>query len=93
MTRRTPSGDGLCADRDRSSLADSRHAPTFPPGFLWGTAISGFQTEAGGVPANGDTGSDWWVWAHDPTNIAQRLRQRRPARRTARASTTATRAT
>jgi beta-glucosidase/6-phospho-beta-glucosidase/beta-galactosidase len=41
----------------------------FPPGFLWGTAVSGFQTEAGGVPANGDTGSDWWVWAHDPTNI------------------------
>ncbi|MCC6766493.1 MAG: glycoside hydrolase family 1 protein [Deltaproteobacteria bacterium] len=41
----------------------------FPPGFLWGTAISGFQTEAGGVPANGDPGSDWWVWVHDPTNI------------------------
>jgi beta-galactosidase len=22
------------------------------------------------VPANPDTGSDWWVWAHDPDNIA-----------------------
>jgi len=44
---------------------------TFPAGFLWGTAISGFQTEAGGVPANGDTGSDWWVWAHDSTNISE----------------------
>jgi beta-glucosidase/6-phospho-beta-glucosidase/beta-galactosidase len=41
----------------------------FPAGFLWGTAVSGFQTEAGGVPANGDANSDWWVWAHDPTNI------------------------
>jgi beta-glucosidase/6-phospho-beta-glucosidase/beta-galactosidase len=41
----------------------------FPPGFLWGTAVSGFQTEAGGTPANADPGSDWWVWAHDPTNI------------------------
>ncbi len=41
----------------------------FPPGFLFGTAVSGFQTEAGGVPANGDMASDWWVWSHDPTNI------------------------
>jgi beta-glucosidase/6-phospho-beta-glucosidase/beta-galactosidase len=48
----------------------SRARADFPPGFLWGTAISGFQTEAGGIPANGDAGSDWWVWAQDPTNIA-----------------------
>ncbi len=41
----------------------------FPPGFLWGTAVAGFQTEAGGVPSNADVGSDWWVWAHDATNI------------------------
>ena len=41
----------------------------YPPGVLWGTAISGFQTEAGGVPPNGDPGSDWWVWAHDASNI------------------------
>jgi beta-glucosidase/6-phospho-beta-glucosidase/beta-galactosidase len=41
----------------------------FPPGFLWGTAISGFQTEMGGDPSGNDTGSDWWVWAHDPDNI------------------------
>lgn len=41
----------------------------FPPGFLWGTAISGFQTEAGGVPVNGDPGSDWWVWTRDPFNV------------------------
>ena len=42
----------------------------FPNGFLWGTAISGFQTEMGGDPAGNDTQSDWWVWAHDPDNIA-----------------------
>ena len=48
-------------------------APThaaFPPGFLWGTANSGFQSEAGGLPDNGDPGSDWWVWTHDPSNVA-----------------------
>src|SRR5262245_25629902 len=41
----------------------------FPPGFLWGTAISGFQNEAGGAPSNGDPGSDWWVWTRDANNI------------------------
>jgi beta-galactosidase len=42
----------------------------FPPGFLWGTAISGFQTDMGGSPASNDPNSDWWVWTHDPANIA-----------------------
>ncbi len=42
----------------------------FPPGFLWGTAISGFQTEMGVDPANDDTNSDWWAWVHDPDNLA-----------------------
>jgi beta-glucosidase/6-phospho-beta-glucosidase/beta-galactosidase len=41
----------------------------FPPGFLWGTAISGFQSDMG-VGAPDDPNSDWWVWAHDPDNIA-----------------------
>ena len=40
----------------------------FPPGFLWGTAISGFQSDMG-VGAPDDANSDWWVWAHDPDNI------------------------
>ena len=40
----------------------------FPPGFLWGTAIAGFQSDMG-VGAPNDTNSDWWVWAHDPGNI------------------------
>jgi len=44
---------------------------TFPRGFLWGTANAGFQYEAGGSPSNADRGSDWWVWSHDPTNIAK----------------------
>ena len=41
----------------------------FPKGFLWGTAISGFQSDMG-VDAPNDEGTDWWVWAHDPQNIA-----------------------
>ena len=45
------------------------HARDFPRNFLWGTAISGFQTEAGGRPDHRDTRSDWWVWSHDRTNI------------------------
>jgi beta-glucosidase/6-phospho-beta-glucosidase/beta-galactosidase len=41
----------------------------FPPGFLWGTAISGFQSDMGvGTPT--DPNSDWWVWAHDFDNIS-----------------------
>jgi beta-glucosidase/6-phospho-beta-glucosidase/beta-galactosidase len=44
-------------------------ARDFPEGFLWGTAIAGFQTEAGGRPSNADTRSDWWVWSHDRSNI------------------------
>ena len=41
----------------------------FPKGFAWGTAISGFQAEAGGRPSNVDTRSDWYRWATDPENI------------------------
>jgi len=55
-----------------SSAAGSALGATvqrFPHGFLWGTAISGFQTEMG-RRRNEDRGSDWWVWAHDPANIA-----------------------
>jgi beta-galactosidase len=47
-------------------------ARDFPRDFLWGTAISGFQTEAGGRPAHADRGSDWWVWSHDRANIERR---------------------
>jgi beta-glucosidase/6-phospho-beta-glucosidase/beta-galactosidase len=41
----------------------------FPPTFLWGTAVSAFQSEMG-VGAPNDENSDWWEWAHDPGNIA-----------------------
>jgi beta-galactosidase len=44
-------------------------ARDFPRGFLWGPAISAFQTEAGGRPAHADRRSDWWVWSHDALNI------------------------
>jgi beta-glucosidase/6-phospho-beta-glucosidase/beta-galactosidase len=45
-------------------------AAEFPPGFLWGTAISGFQTEAGRRATNDDPRTDWWAWVHDADNIA-----------------------
>jgi beta-galactosidase len=41
----------------------------FPDGFLWGTAISGFQSEAG-KGKNADRESDWFAWTHDDANIA-----------------------
>src|SRR5262245_56415364 len=50
-------------------LAPLQTRADFPPGFLWGTATSGFQTEMGGTPNNADAGSDWWVWSHDPDNV------------------------
>jgi beta-glucosidase/6-phospho-beta-glucosidase/beta-galactosidase len=40
----------------------------FPAGFLWGTAISGFQSDMG-VGAPNDATTDWWVWSHDPDNV------------------------
>jgi beta-galactosidase len=51
------------------ALPAGASARDFPRDFLWGTAISGFQTEAGGRPANADRRSDWWVWSHDRQNI------------------------
>jgi beta-galactosidase len=44
-------------------------AERFPDGFLWGTAIAGFQTEAG-KGRNADPASDWYTWTHDAANIA-----------------------
>jgi beta-glucosidase/6-phospho-beta-glucosidase/beta-galactosidase len=51
-----------------SAAAAAKGLP-FPEGFLWGTAISGFQSDMG-VKAPNDAGTDWWVWAHDARNIA-----------------------
>jgi beta-galactosidase len=56
------------------ALPGAAQARDFPKDFLWGTAISAFQTEAGGRPAHADKRSDWWVWSHDRANIeAQRV--------------------
>jgi beta-galactosidase len=44
-------------------------ARPFPDGFLWGTAIAGFQSDMGqGAPV--DAGTDWWTWVRDPQNVA-----------------------
>lgn len=41
----------------------------FPAGFLWGTAIAGFQSDMGfGAP--NDTGTDWWAWVRDAQNLS-----------------------
>ena len=53
-----------------SCLLASPAGAAFPDGFLWGTAISAFQTEMGDDPASNDTGTDWWAWTHDADNIA-----------------------
>ena len=47
----------------------ARASEPFPRGFQWGVATSGFQSEAGGTPANADRRSDWWAWTHDRANI------------------------
>jgi beta-galactosidase len=49
--------------------AGAAAAERFPSDFLWGTAIAGFQTEAG-KGRNADPAGDWYVWTHDPANIA-----------------------
>ncbi|MFN8113807.1 MAG: glycoside hydrolase family 1 protein [Solirubrobacterales bacterium] len=41
-------------------------ARDFPKSFLWGTASAGFQSEAGGAPANVDKRSDWYRFTSDP---------------------------
>lgn len=46
---------------------------TFPPGFVWGTAISGFQSEMGATKEAIDSNTDWFVWTHSPEIIAEHL--------------------
>ena len=46
----------------------------FPKNFLWGVSISGFQFEMGDIAGkNADPNTDWYVWAHDTTNIQKGL--------------------
>jgi beta-galactosidase len=44
----------------------------FPKGFRWGWSGAGFQFEMG-LPGSEDPNSDWYVWTHDPENIAAGL--------------------
>ncbi len=53
-----------------AALAARPAAADFPSGFLFGTAIAGFQSDMGGDPIHDDAGTDWWVWTHDATNVA-----------------------
>jgi beta-galactosidase len=53
--------------------AVSAGSERFPQHFLWGTASSGFQSEAGGTPARVDRRSDWYAFSSDPGLIAQGL--------------------
>ncbi len=41
----------------------------FPKEFIFGFSEAGFQFEMG-VPNSEDPNTDWWVWVHDPENIA-----------------------
>ncbi len=43
-----------------------------PKGFLWGTAIAGFQSEMG-RGRDTDPTSDWWAWTHDRGNIEREI--------------------
>lgn len=45
---------------------------SFPKNFMIGYSASGFQFE-GGLPGGENPNSDWWVWVHDPENIASGL--------------------
>ena len=49
----------------------SQVARPFPPRFLWGAAIAGFQSDMG-LHAPNDERSDWWTWVRDPQNVAQK---------------------
>ena len=45
---------------------------SLPRDFLFGWSQSDFQFEMG-LPGSEDPNSDWWVWVHDPENIAAGL--------------------
>ncbi len=49
---------------------------SFPKGFLWGTAIAGFQVDMGcpTLPASAcnDANSDWYQWVSDPELVADK---------------------
>ena len=54
-----------CAAITATASAEVR----YPKGFVWGTAVAGFQVEAGGTPSNVDRNSDWYRLTTDPQLI------------------------
>ncbi|MSP93298.1 MAG: glycoside hydrolase family 1 protein [Myxococcales bacterium] len=61
---------GPDADSAAGSDAGAPLGRAFPTGFLWGTAVAGFQVDMGcpTLPADAceDRQSDWWQWVTDP---------------------------
>ena len=45
---------------------------SFPKSFKFGWSQAGFQSEMG-TPGSEDPNTDWYVWVHDPENIASGL--------------------
>ena len=64
---------GLLVAAAWMTLATAAPASDFPNRFLWGTASAGFQSEAGGSPANVDRRSDWYAFTTDPDLIADEV--------------------
>ena len=54
------------------AAALGKPAKKFPRHFLWGTAIAGFQAEAG-KGKDVDPNSDWYAWLHDQANVTNGL--------------------
>jgi beta-galactosidase len=67
----TAASTALCVMLSCAVLAQPAESKgrDFPKDFQWGVAIAGFQAEPG-LGRNLDPGSDWWLWSHDPANIA-----------------------
>ncbi|MSP55564.1 MAG: glycoside hydrolase family 1 protein [Myxococcales bacterium] len=64
---------GACTGKAGEDTASA--APKFPDGFMWGTAVAGFQVDPGcpTVPAEEceDRASDWYQWVTDPELVAE----------------------
>ena len=65
-------GSLLLAAPAPAPAATSPSGGAMPKGFLWGTAIAGFQSEMG-RGQDLDVNSDWWQWVHDPGNISSKV--------------------
>lgn len=59
-----------CGGESEADPAANNQVVTFPKGFLWGTAVAGFQVDPGcpTLPAASceDRASDWYQWVTDP---------------------------